>query len=283
MDSYYIEDGLLKFESLRNDPLQIFTTYDNNIWGNMNPYFSTNENEKLSIKEKDQKICQILNCNTTFVLTTPVENTICNLNTPSYKLLTEINKEDEAGNKFIPIRANSVIFEKQSNRTSFVVAPADCPVITITNKQREFVIIIHLGFPQYIQNLHSDTIALASNYFNLEKDIEIFITPHICSKHYLIREDKYRKTLNKIGNKLEQYSEKVFSEIYKEDCYSIDINKIITEEILNRIPNAKTYQTGLCTYEEVEKGNLFSHKYITDQKQLSNVLTEGQFNVVVSI
>jgi hypothetical protein len=283
MRNSYIENGLLRFDTLRKDPLSIVTTYDNDIWGNMNPYFSTTENEKLKIKEKDQKICKILDCNTTFVLTTPPENTICNLNTASYKLLTEINKENEFGNKFIPIRANALIFGKQKLRTTFVVAPADCPIITITNKQREFIIIIHLGFPQYIQNLHLDTTNLAAQYFDLESDLDIFITPYICSEHYIFREDKYIKSLEKLGSRLENYSKKVSYDAYKEIGYCLDIEKIIKEEILSRYTNATVHDTGICTYEEASKGHLFSHKYVTDQKQIGNDIAEGQFNVLITL
>lgn len=286
MKSYYIEEGVLKFEELKNDKLQIVTTYDNKIWGNMNPYFAKSEEEKGIISKNDARISELLNTQINFVLTTPPENTICNLNDSAYRYLVDTNSKksvDPNLPKYINVRANSILIPKKEEKTSIIIAPADCPVVVITDKKRSFVVVMHLGFPQYIQNLHFDTLELAKSYFNLNQELDIFITPYICSEHYLISSENYSRALKQVGFKLEKYSSKIYSEIWKDDRFSIDLKNIIHEEISTRLPNSRIIETGVCTYEEAEKGNMFSHKYVTDQKQLGKEIPEGNFNVIVNI
>lgn len=280
----FIEEGLLKFNNLREDKLQIITTFNNEIWGNMNPFYAQSEEEKREIKVKDERICKILSTKTSFVLTTPPENTICNLNPPSFKLLTEINKSHNDENIYIPIRSNAVIYKRQKTKSSFIVAPADCPVIIMTDKSRNFVIILHFGFPQYLQRLHQDILNFSETLFELRKnELEIYITPYICKEHYLIGEDKYLKSIDKLGPEINKYFQKEYSEIYGEDRYSFNFDEMIKSEILNLFKSVKVFETGICTYEEVGKGNLFSHKYTTDCREKGLDVKEGNFNVIINI
>lgn len=283
MSTYYIEDGLLKFQALKNDKLKIITTYDNKIWGNMNPFFARSEEEKLRIEQNDNKIANLLETPDSFVLTTPPENTICNLNYAVKSQLTKRNKGDEYINKFVLLRTNSVIYQRDNKKASFIVAPSDCPVIVITDKTRSFVIILHMGFPQLTHSLHIDTLILAKEYFDLSQPIDVFITPYICSKHYIISQDKYNDGLRSIGHNLEKYAKKVYSGLYKEYRYSIDLKSLVHSEIKSLLKQPNIIDTNLCTYEEVEKGNLFSHKYVTDNKQKGIEVPEGNYNVVVNI
>lgn len=48
----YVENGILYFNELKDARLKIATTYDNSIWGNMNPYFEKTVDEERVLRRR---------------------------------------------------------------------------------------------------------------------------------------------------------------------------------------------------------------------------------------
>lgn len=161
MQNTYTKDGLLYFSELENDPIQIVTTYDNSIWGNMNPKFAESEADLKQITEKDIQIQKILYTQLTYGFNMPPEDTLIDLTTNSKQLLeNSINKD--AALKYITIKAHAGILYP-SGIHSYIFTPRDCPMFFIIPPERKFILVIHLGAAQVVQNLHKKHLDLQVN------------------------------------------------------------------------------------------------------------------------
>ncbi|HRI05535.1 MAG TPA: laccase domain-containing protein [Candidatus Dojkabacteria bacterium] len=279
------DNGLLTHSFIDSD-IKIVTTYDGKLWGNMNPYYTTLDEEKDQIKKNDHRLSDILGTKTAFVLTTPPEDTIINLSRESFYSLDLRNKEDEGGYKYIPIRANAIIAERiESNPYEIIFAPADCAILTMKPRGVDIVIAIHIGSPQMLQGIHIKSLNTAKSlYPNINwNNLEVYVTPYICKNHYTISEDTYKLFRNHFRNQdlLTQYTEETVNPNFEGKRYRIDFINIVKTELREHFGISEVVESGFCTYEESLKGNLFSHEL--SQENENDNKYKGAFNVAIKV
>lgn len=289
-DAILLENGLLTFRDLPKG-VNIYTTYDGKLWGNMNSYFSTTEEEKNEIIIKDKKISDSLKTKLTFVCTTPSEDTIEFLNNESIASLQFSKRNDDYN--YISVRCNGLIAKRQNFPYEVVYALSDCPVLTIIPKESDLVISAHLGAPQVFQGLHLKIINFARSVdsrINWENSLS-YLGPYICQDHYSISEEKYLLYKNNFRNPalFEKYIRKGQHPIFKGNRYFFDFVGLFKEEVRQLGLNS-IIETGVCTYEASLQGNLFSHELAqeVDEKMKLASSTEknkyyGGYNVVIGI
>lgn len=280
----YLDNGLLQFKSIKNSELQIITTFDNSVWGNMNPYYSKTDEDKERINQNDKKLFQYVSAKKAFVFTTPPEDTFIHFEKSSYDYYLQFNKDE-----FINIRANAGIITKQKEKYSYIFAPSDCPILVLQGEDIESLLLIHLGAPQVMQKLHIKII----NYFksvNSIKDFSKFtayLTPYICKSHYSISEEKYLKYKELLPEEiLEKYLKRDFNKIYQTERYYFDFVGLAKEQMRELFGLTNIIESKYCTYEEAEKGNLFSHELSQEKDESKDPETDkykGSYNVIVSI
>lgn len=266
--------GLGTFPALNTKGITNITTCDNKIWGNLNPYYSKTEAEKLEIEEKDHQLSQLLQAKTCLVLTTPPEETILSLDTENLDYLKHGNPPDNAGFRYILIRANAIIAHNLQERVEFVVAPHDCPIVFFKHATWPGCIVMHLGAPQVLQNLHTKTLKMWQVLFPdfSAKDFTVYISPYICPKHYSISEEKYTQfsKVSRAPKTLDQFLSKRKNPILKEDRHYFDFVGLAKAELTQNFGITKFVESGLCTYEEALKDRLFSHELAQEKDHLKD-------------
>lgn len=115
------------------------------------------------------------------------------------------------------------------------VLSADCLPILICNSAGTFVGVIHVGW----RGLENGIIKKFISKFPQPKNLLCWIGPSISSKHYLVREDVYRK--------LESLSPDIFRQVDKEH-WSLDLAKA-AKIILKAQGVSKIFIDKMCTFE----------------------------------
>ena len=115
------------------------------------------------------------------------------------------------------------------------VLSADCLPILICNSAGTFVGVIHVGW----RGLENGIIKKFISKFPQPKNLLCWIGPSISSKHYLVREDVYRK--------LESLSPDIFRQVDKEH-WSLDLAKA-AKIILKAQGVRKIFVDKMCTFE----------------------------------
>lgn len=289
MQNTYTKDGLLYFSELENDPIQIVTTYDNSVWGNMNPKFATTPGEYEIITQKDIRIQKILGTQLAYGFTIPPEDTLIDLDANSTQLL-ENNIDADSLFKYIAIKANAGILYPSNGVKSYIFAPRDCPIFFIIPPEREFILAIHLGAPQIVQNIHNKIFRLANELIgNCDfKNSKVFITPHISGEHYYVSDEKFLMYKNIVGNEVSKFTKQKFNEIYRAERNYIDFAGFVKEDINRKFGITDFIDTGICTYESTQTGHLYSYKYLQEVEkriergeQIDSKKYLGSHNVVI--
>lgn len=212
MQNAYVKKGLLYFSDLEKDNIQILTTYDNSTWGNMSPKFAASEQVIVGIAKKDLEIQKILGTKNTIDFTTPIEDTVIDLEKRSMKYLDFIYR-NKSEFKSISVKANAGIIYPSGGANSYIFAPRDCPILCIVPPEREFILVIHLGAPQVIQDLHSKIFRLASELINKSdfKNSKVYITPHISGEKYYVTDEKFLMYQDIVGNDINRFTKKKFN------------------------------------------------------------------------
>lgn len=290
MKNIYIKNGLIYFSELKNDLIQIVTTYDNSVWGNMNHKFADSEKELDQITAKYIKLQKILNTKVAISFTTPFEDTIIDLDHNSFEYLNFTETENEFGIKNLTVRANSGIIYPSNGHNSYIFTPRDCPIFFIIPPERQFILAIHLGAPQVVQSLHKKTFRLASELIKESdfKNSKVFITPHISGDNYYVSPEKYQIYEKLLGSNIKKYVKAKFNEIYQAERNYFDFVGFVKEEINNQFGITDFIETGICTYESTQTGYLYSYKYFQEVEkriergeQVNSIKYLGSHNVVI--
>lgn len=259
--------GVGYFNSLQEDfNTPNLVTYDNEIWGNMNPFFAESGREREEIKEKDRRIREILGIKRSLVLTTPPENTFLEINNNVLKSLSFNNKESA-----ISLRANAlVVSEELEDNWGVVVAPKDCAVVVMKSKDTDVMVVLHIGAPQIMQGLHKQVISYLQT---VTKDLSryyVYIFPHIKAENYKLSDEK-RKILDPSLNKyLDQ--ETCFDFIRAFKAYLVEIGGI-----------SNFIDSGIDSYAASKNGNMYSHTFEKELKEKGLSFNKGAHNVVIKI
>ena len=115
------------------------------------------------------------------------------------------------------------------------VLSADCLPILVCNNAGTFVGVIHVGW----RGLENGIIKKFISKFTQPKNLLCWIGPSISSKHYLVKEDVYRK--------LQSLSSDIFVQVDKEH-WSLDLAKA-AKIILNTQGVNKIFVDKMCTFE----------------------------------
>lgn len=272
--------GLGHFPKLQNEfGVLNYVTYDNKIWGNLNPKFTKNEKEIKQIESKDRQLADLLGCKFIGAITTPPEPTIIDLDKKTYQYLDFANKPDKKGYKFVLVHANTIVLTVP--KIELVFAPRDCPVLIFVQNGWDGIICMHLGAPQIVQDLHNKTLLFFQALYP-EVDIskfEVFITPYISSKNYKISKEKY-KLYGDVFPKAKKFLYQRDNGQNEQKDYTFDFAELIKKDLKEEWGITQIFESEICTYESAKKGNLFS-RTLTKENEKKFLL--GAFNVVISI
>jgi len=280
------ENGLLLYNSSLLNGAKIAVTYDNAIWGNMNPYYSITEEDKKRIDRSDKKLSKFLGARRSYVFTTPPEDTFIDLTLETSNSL-DLNYPVDNEFQYIQIRANGAVVRRLNSSVGYIFAPADCPILLITFPKKQIFLLMHLGSIQVYQGLHLKLLEYSRRY-NLDYlDACVFVSPYICKKHYTISEKKYLiyKDCPRNKNVISRFLKKANHPIFEGNRYSFDFLGMAINEMKAHFKIRNVYDPNICTYEMTRKGKLFSYEYMqeleAENKPIENY--KGCFNVVIKI
>ena len=275
--------GAYYFPKLHALGLKNYFTYDNKIWGNMNPIYAKDAENKKRIEHNDKLLADYIGADKVYVMTAPPENTLINPSQEEHVYLQQYYKE-----KYINIRTNSVIIPRNLKNFHVVFAHSDCAIFVLVSKSQ--IVAMHIGAPQVLTGLHFDTLKLLNP--EPATSIQAFVFPYICKKHYSIKTKKLMPILQgmqktnpprarlikkHLGKRV--IAESTGKNTKTERIYFdfIGLTRAEIKEFLKATYNTEVtfYETGLCTYEHATKyNNLFSY---TAKKQGEQ--EPGTFNV----
>jgi|GEM_PF-1605506 len=293
MQKTYIENGLLYFHNLKDKKLQIATTYDNKVWGNMNPAFSKNEEEREGVREKDRKLADILGFKTSFSFKTPNEDSMIDFDERSVKYIGSLYPADEKGYKDILLATNSMLVYPQEERYGYIVAPRDCSVVVIAPKDFHFALIMHLGAPQLLTGLHRKSMKMLMENKDSFGELDMYITPYIGKGNYSVSLEKGERYASLYGEGFEKYVETKFSDIWQEERCYVDFVGAFKDEVRNVYGIKNVIDSDIDNYDETKNGHLYSYKYARElqmRKEKGEDISDDEideynkgFNVVVSL
>ncbi len=266
MENTYIENGLLYFNNLKDSKLQIVTTFDNEIWGNMIPNFAKNNQESEEVERKSRKLADILGYKTSFSLTTPHEDSMIDFDKKSVRYMQNVSLNENKDDKDILLAVNSALVYPQEERYGYIVAPRDCAIVIITPKDHSFALIIHIGSGQFVTGMHRKAMKMIDEYKDEFKNFDMYITPYIHKENYPISIDKGERFKDLYGKDIEKYIEKKFSDIWKEERYFFDFAQAFKDEMRDIYGITNIIDSGIDSYEETKKGNLYSYRYENELK-----------------
>lgn len=289
MENTYIENGLLYFNNLKDSKLQIVTTFDNEIWGNMIPTFAKDNQEREEIERKDRRLADIIGYKTSFSLTTPYEDSMIDFDQRSVKYMKSVFSTEKDEYKNILLAVNSALVYPQEERYGYIIGPRDCAIVIITPKDYRFALIMHIGAPQLITGMHRKAMKMIDEF----KELDMYITPYIHENNYSISIEKGEKFKSLYGKDIEKYMEKKFSDIWQTERYFFDFIEAFKDEMKNTYGITNIIDSGIDSYEETKKGHLYSYKYEQElkmRKERGEDISDEEieryhkgFNVVVSI
>jgi len=249
-------NNLAFFEELRSLGIINFFTYDNKFWGNMN----LNENKRAVNKFK--KIKELFNFPTPFIYLSSNHSDdvqiLDNKNILVYKRFS-VNQEYK---DLVSIKADAIITKE---KFPLVINVGDCAVVVITgidkNDGKRFIIFTHQGLTGTLLGLGRKALENAKSIYSFKpSDLSAFIFPSIIQKHYyyefldddlkfLISSANFDKFVQILDNK-----------------YYFDFKGKIIED-LKEFGIKNIFDSGLDTYEENEKGKLFSNTFAKEIKR----------------
>ncbi|MCA9380653.1 laccase domain-containing protein [Candidatus Dojkabacteria bacterium] len=238
------------FTELEELGVKNFFTYDNSIWGHMG-ISSEDANEKY------KKLFDLLEINLSEVIYigSSHNNEVQFLDENNLPIYQAFNRHDKSG--FVVINTDGLI-TKLTN-IPLIITPADCAIICITGVDKKdgkrFITNLHAGIYGTMLKIH--TIALKLIRDNYEaSDMKVFIFPSVSSNYYKKSlDDKLRGRLAKDPHWAD------FTNIEK-DMFSMDIERKLVSDFKNEgIDEGSIFVTGVNTYDEQEKGRLFSATY----------------------
>ena len=288
MENTYIENGLLYFNNLKDSKLQIVTTFDNEIWGNMIPTFAKDNQEREEIERKDRRLADIIGYKTSFSLTTPYEDSMIDFDQRSVKYMKSVFSTEKDEYKNILLAVNSALVYPQEERYGYIIGPRDCAIVIITPKDHRFALIMHIGAPQLITGMHRKAMKMIDEF----KELDMYITPYIHKNNYSVSIEKGERFKVLYGKDIEKYMEKKFSDIWQTEIL-FDFIEAFKDEMKNTYGITNIIDSGIDSYEETKKGHLYSYKYEQElkmRKERGEDISDEEieryhkgFNVVVSI
>ncbi|MCA9391653.1 laccase domain-containing protein [candidate division WWE3 bacterium] len=181
---------------------------------------------------------------------------------------------EEVGLRTIMIQSDGIITKQP---IPIIMAVGDCAIVVVTGKDRNdnkpFIAYIHSGFQGTYLNITTKTIkTILNNYRVSAYELSAFIFPYIHGQQYT----------KKRGHELLESAlqEPSWNDFLVESYGVVEIHfgKKIMAELTNLgITNIR--ESGLNTYEEHQKGNLFSATYEKDK----GVDEGARFAVIASL
>ncbi|MCA9397922.1 laccase domain-containing protein [candidate division WWE3 bacterium] len=249
-------------------------TFDSKRWGNMSPKYAINDNEKKEISGKDQVLAtDYFDTDTLISVSTPLEPSLLHVTKETVKVLDYANQRSGDGFLEPIITANIVVLEVPDIEVVF--APADCAILYVVVNGFDGVLAMHIGAPQAVQDTHLKGVAFFRDI--LQGDIsmaEVFITPHICPRHYLLSAERREHYISISPKVIEYFASQ------EDDLYGFDFISLVKEDLNTQFGITTFHESELCTFEEAQNGNLFSHRLSSQQPDRYQ---EGRFNVAFSL
>lgn len=251
--------GVAYFPALSEQGVQNGVTFDNASWGNMNDGFAGSELDKARIATNDMRLAQYLGVQKVLASRTPIDAGITHVDpaTAAYLLRDELFPEQQF--RLALIHANAVILTAPD--VEVVFAPRDCAIVSFVHPNWQGTLLVHIGAHMLMQNLHIHAVGALKSVADLRlSEVTGYVTPHICAKHYSIDEAAYERFLTYHPG-VEKFLER--SETGHTARYWFDFVEYMKESLESTFGLNKWVESGICTYESAQQGNLFS-KRLTD-------------------
>jgi YfiH family protein len=121
------------------------------------------------------------------------------------------------------------------------VCVADCLPISVVDKKNRSIGLIHAGWRGLDKKIIAETIQLMVKEFSLNpKDLEVVIGPHICQRHYEVKND--------VSSKFVNFPDAILRKNNKEFLDLAKIAELQLTEMCVKKENIKTDKT--CTFED---------------------------------
>lgn len=268
--------GLGYFPALSEQGVRNAVTFDNAIWGNMNDGFSESEVDKKRIATNDAKLAHYLGVQHVLGSKTPIDATITHIDpaTAAYLLRDELFPDQQF--RLALIHANAIVLTVPD--VAIVFAPRDCAIVSFVHPDWQGTLLVHVGAHMLMQNLHMHAVGALKAVTEIQlSEVTGYITPYICPQHYSIDEAAYQRFLA-----LHQGAEKFLEGVEIDDTtrYRFDFIGYMRASLEAAFGLNKWVESGICTYESAQQGNLFS-KRLTDSDP-GNYPKAG-FNVAFTI
>jgi copper oxidase (laccase) domain-containing protein len=277
MNNLVIDKNFASFSKLTDLGIRNFCTWGNKYWGNMHV-----SRQKENV-EKYQEILHFLNPNITKPIISLKEQhldqiqiiTKQNLHVIDRLLKNDTNYSQNEIYLYEP-ECDGIITKESIPLFKTV---GDCSVIIITGidkkDNKRFVAFLHSGLNGALLQIYRNALNLAhANYEFDNNELNVFIYPYISKSHFSWQKEDLDKEL-KILNINE-----TFFELREDGKYYIDYGqKIILDLIALGVKEENIIDSNLCTFEENEKGNLFSNRY----QKVTGDNTNGRYLVGVCL
>jgi copper oxidase (laccase) domain-containing protein len=284
IDSFALDKqtGLASFPQLGEEfGVTNYITYSNDIWGNMNPHFAKNKEEEKVIALKDRKLADACGTRSVLVATMPEENTLLYISPQTQRYFDAFDEADDAGYRFVPVRANGVLVTAPS--VEVVFAPRDCAILIFVREGWEGFAALHLGASGAVQGAHHELLSYLKGLWGADgaSNLTVFATPYICPAHYTVDGERREKLL-RIRPDVEPFLAPAVvggaSSQAKERRWEFDFMGIVKKDLETKWGINRIVESGVCNYETAKKGNLFSY---TLSKEDEKRFSHAGFNVAV--
>ncbi len=151
--------------------------------------------------------------------------------------VTRVYKSDDG-----KIMENCDALISNDPQVTLSVRVADCLPISVIDKKSRSIGLIHAGWRELDKSIISKTVEIMVKEFSVDPTgFEVLIGPHICQKHYEVKED--------VSSKFREWPGTVLK---KDDKEFLDLGKIAELQLIAAgVPrkNIKTDKT--CTFEDL--------------------------------
>lgn len=245
---------LKSFQSFTDKEIVNFFTYSNHAWGDMS----------LRSKEAESKFKRIFS---DFSIDSKTILSILPEHNDNVRIIDKDNLRihemiQKTSGSIIKLSCDAIVTKE---KVPLIISPGDCAVIFLTGIDeqdgKKFIAIIHSGFTGAILDIVSKTVTAAKSVYKFNNsDLLAAVLPYINGKHYVkkLEDDRVQMV---IDNSL---WENALTKT--ENGLEVNYGKKLEDEIAAL--EIKFESTGMDTYDENSKGNLFSQTYLRDQKLL---------------
>lgn len=250
MKNLSVKNGIASFDALDKFGIKNGFSYSSQIWGNMSLKVTDVEvDERIAKLHKFSRQIGVTHKNFAF-MNVEHADTICHLTELSWELRSVMS--DNYG--IILIHGDGIITKLN---IPIIVTPADCAVLIVAgideNDSQKFILVAHAGLSSTILGIHKKIIENAHKIYKFDNsDLIVCISPFIYGKNYVKNKRKHKFAKYFTNAEWKKYV------VQNGDNVEVHFGRKIISD-LNAMGISQIYESGLDTYSEHLKSNLFSN------------------------